>query len=312
MNVSWETKYPSVNLFLITGTEYNTARTCVTGTTQTWWEWEVDDNGDNSQPFSFRAVNAQGTQEDKIGGGFYTGQFWIRREPSASSSPSPTTTAPPTTTANTDISEAKTETDAGDATSEKTTTTTASTAETQTEDTSSEETTNATTTTSQLSKTTLPGASSRATNPPSTIAGSATQSSEPTTVPESASASPTQSGSSNLPMGIGIGVGVGVALVAALIGVFIFVFRRRRRHRRRSQDSRDAQYIDRKDHSAYGRSGQHSEELMAQDGHSKAVREYYGAYELPQSSQIPAEAPGGRLDPSELSGESRMSNIRSN
>jgi hypothetical protein len=27
MNVSWETKYPSINLYLITGTEYNTART---------------------------------------------------------------------------------------------------------------------------------------------------------------------------------------------------------------------------------------------------------------------------------------------
>jgi len=27
MNVSWETKYPSINLYLITGTDYNTART---------------------------------------------------------------------------------------------------------------------------------------------------------------------------------------------------------------------------------------------------------------------------------------------
>jgi hypothetical protein len=27
MNVSWETKYPSINLYLITGTEYNSART---------------------------------------------------------------------------------------------------------------------------------------------------------------------------------------------------------------------------------------------------------------------------------------------
>lgn len=48
--------------------------------TKTSWEWEVSANGNNSLPFSFRVVNAEGTEEDLRGGGFYTGQFWVRRK----------------------------------------------------------------------------------------------------------------------------------------------------------------------------------------------------------------------------------------
>jgi hypothetical protein len=37
----------------------------------------VDDHGNNSLPFSFRAVNARGSQSEQESGGFYTSQFWI-------------------------------------------------------------------------------------------------------------------------------------------------------------------------------------------------------------------------------------------
>lgn len=43
----------------------------------THWHWKVNDYGYRHMPFSFRAVNAEGSQNDQLYGGFYTGQFWI-------------------------------------------------------------------------------------------------------------------------------------------------------------------------------------------------------------------------------------------
>lgn len=56
----------------------------IAGTTDTSWEWTVVAKPDNNRPFSFRAVNAEGSQDDQLYGGFYTGQFWIS-EPDSSS-----------------------------------------------------------------------------------------------------------------------------------------------------------------------------------------------------------------------------------
>jgi hypothetical protein len=63
------------------------------GTTDTWLLWTVDDYGNNSLPFSFRAVNAAGSPSDQALGGFYTGQFWIRDDAAATPSSTLSTTA---------------------------------------------------------------------------------------------------------------------------------------------------------------------------------------------------------------------------
>ncbi|KAI4728745.1 hypothetical protein E4T49_03527 [Aureobasidium sp. EXF-10728] len=85
MNITWTTSYKTVNLFVIFGQDYVNSRALRIATTDTFFLWTVDDLGNNSLPFSFRAVNSAGTAQEQAGGGFYTGQFWIRDRSETSS-----------------------------------------------------------------------------------------------------------------------------------------------------------------------------------------------------------------------------------
>ena len=64
---------------------------CIAHTSLKWHEWIVDDQGDNSKPFHFRGTDPFGSDTDQTQGGFWTGEFWIRPEPSTSASSVPAT-----------------------------------------------------------------------------------------------------------------------------------------------------------------------------------------------------------------------------
>ncbi|GMF75326.1 unnamed protein product [Aspergillus oryzae] len=99
MNISWETKYKTTNLYLVHGANYDDP----VALTSTWHEWRVGyPTRDDTKPFVLRLVNAQGTPEDMAVGGIWSARFWIGWNQDTSSSstlaPTPTPTEPATVT----------------------------------------------------------------------------------------------------------------------------------------------------------------------------------------------------------------------
>ncbi|KAB8261491.1 hypothetical protein BDV32DRAFT_158224 [Aspergillus pseudonomiae] len=99
MNISWETKYKTTNLYLVHGDNYDDPVALSLNTASTWHEWRVGyPTRDDSKPFVFRLVNAQGSSEDQAVGGIWSARFWIgwNQEASSSSTLTPTPTSTPT------------------------------------------------------------------------------------------------------------------------------------------------------------------------------------------------------------------------
>ncbi|KAI6085677.1 hypothetical protein F4821DRAFT_147437 [Hypoxylon rubiginosum] len=91
LNVSWETSYDTSNLWLIQGWQFNAPIQLATNIGQTWYEWTVDtDSTNKTEIYSFRVVNATGTQEQQQGGGFLSAAFYIGNLKATSSSISST------------------------------------------------------------------------------------------------------------------------------------------------------------------------------------------------------------------------------
>ncbi|KEQ95499.1 hypothetical protein AUEXF2481DRAFT_5100 [Aureobasidium subglaciale EXF-2481] len=199
MNVTWATSYESVNLYLIFGQDYTNPRGLRISTTDTFYLWTIDDFGNNSLPFSFRAVNAAGTSKEQAGGGFYTGQFWIRDR--SATTTTTTSSAVPTTT-----------------------TTRSSAVPTASESVSSTVSTTATT---------LQSTSAITITPVSTTSTTTVSSSASASAPTSTTSSSDSSSQRHLVIGVGVGIGVGVA--ALLIGAFV-LWRRHNNHKRRKID----------------------------------------------------------------------------
>ncbi|OQO00833.1 hypothetical protein B0A48_13520 [Cryoendolithus antarcticus] len=231
LNVTWETTYSSINLWLIYGTDYNAPYLCISGTTQTWWLWDpIDDHGHNSLPFSFRAVNAGGSADEQKSDGFYTGQFWLQEEAVvAATTAAPTTASPTPTPTPTPIPATVTivQSQSAATTTPPTTPTTAS---------STPAATSSTPATSSGMSTATSSATSTASSVAvaSSVATSAAESSSAsttvaTTDPAAASSTspPTPGATPTLAIGLGVGLGVAILLVAIL---GFFFLRRRRRH----------------------------------------------------------------------------------
>ncbi|KAI0019450.1 hypothetical protein F4780DRAFT_446263 [Xylariomycetidae sp. FL0641] len=78
MNVSWSTFYEASDLYLIVGYDFVTPIQLLTNSAQPWYQWEVStDSTNSSQIYAFRVVNAQGTEYDKLDGGFLSAPFYI-------------------------------------------------------------------------------------------------------------------------------------------------------------------------------------------------------------------------------------------
>ncbi|KAE8370220.1 hypothetical protein BDV27DRAFT_140659 [Aspergillus caelatus] len=103
MNISWETKYKTTNLYLVQGANYNDPVALTLNTAATWHEWRVGyPTRDDTKPFVLRLVNAQGSSDDMAVGGIWSARFWIGWNQDASSSsiltPTPTPTGVATVT----------------------------------------------------------------------------------------------------------------------------------------------------------------------------------------------------------------------
>nr|OQO15477.1 hypothetical protein B0A51_16457 [Rachicladosporium sp. CCFEE 5018] len=230
LNVTWETTYSSVNLWLIYGTDYNAPYLCISGTTQTWWLWDpIDDHGHNALPFSFRAVNAGGTADEQKSDGFYTGQFWLQEEavvatttaaPTTSPTPTPTPTPTPATVTIVQTPSPATTTPPSTPTTASSTPTTASS----TLATSSGASTATSSATGTASSVVV--ASSAAT---SALGSRSSSTTAATTSPATTSSTPPPAPASTPTLAIGLGIGLGVAILLVAILAFFFL-RRRRRH----------------------------------------------------------------------------------
>ncbi|KAL2222919.1 hypothetical protein M432DRAFT_27627 [Thermoascus aurantiacus ATCC 26904] len=91
MNISWQTVYNNSNLYLIYGSEFNNPQGIVINTAATWYEWQISIPprfANRSIPFVFRIVNAQGTTQDQLAGGFLSAGFYVpaKDQPSVSTS----------------------------------------------------------------------------------------------------------------------------------------------------------------------------------------------------------------------------------
>ncbi|THX32721.1 hypothetical protein D6D10_08038 [Aureobasidium pullulans] len=206
MNVTWETTYANVNLYLIFGQGYANPRGLKISTTDTFYLWTVDDFGNNSLPFSFRAVNGAGTTAEQRRGGFYTGQFWIRDRSATTSTTSSSTSSTVTTSSTITTS------------SEVTTSSIVTTSSTIAESTSSAVSaaaTSSTPTTNSVSTTSAPSESSTSSSPAATSQSSS-------------------SGQNHV--GVGVGVGIGVGIAAILIGAFVVWRRHQKQSKQRKAD----------------------------------------------------------------------------
>ncbi|KAI2616335.1 hypothetical protein GGR54DRAFT_242467 [Hypoxylon sp. NC1633] len=93
LNVSWHTTYETSNLWLIVGWKFNNPIQLATNIGQNWYDWTVSTSSNNaSEIYSFRVVNATGTDEQQSGGGFLSTAFLIDGLKSTSSSMSMTQT----------------------------------------------------------------------------------------------------------------------------------------------------------------------------------------------------------------------------
>ncbi|KAH0343425.1 hypothetical protein KCU81_g5210, partial [Aureobasidium melanogenum] len=248
LNITWTTRYESVNLYLIVGTDYAHSQPLTVGTTNTFFTWTVDDSGNNSLPFSFRAVNALGTIQQQAGGGFYTGQFWIRDDPNTTlvttettTHTSPQSSAIPTTTT---TSESSSSASSGSSGSTLPTTTSTSSAGTASPESGKSST----------------SSSSQSPSATSTMSGPTSSSSEISasgTITKMTSPAQMQSSSPGPSTGAIAGIVIGaVAVLAIVIGVSLFF----RRQRRPTTDSRHFDSMDMQ---------------MAQQGHSDLGKRKY-------------------------------------
>ncbi|THX46399.1 hypothetical protein D6D06_10106 [Aureobasidium pullulans] len=202
INVTWTTTYEVVNLFLIFGTDYTDSFIATLHTTEEFYVWTVDDHGNNSLPFTFHAVNATGTEEQRALGGFWSGQFWLRDTPATTSTTSSlasqTTSEHTSNITSTAVVTSKTSSSASPTISASPTFSSSSSSPSSPS--SSSSTSGSVSTTSLVS-------------PTSTMIESSSASSTATTSPSGSS------GSSKVVIGVGVGIGVGVA--ALLIGAFV-------------------------------------------------------------------------------------------
>ncbi|KAM0717482.1 hypothetical protein Q7P37_007334 [Cladosporium fusiforme] len=256
MNVSWSTQYPSINLYLIFNAEYDSPRTLLFGSTRASYEWEVDDNGNNTRPFSFRIVNAEGTNDDLIGGGFYTGQFWVRRE-SVDTTTSSTSSVPVTTTSSIEES-----------------TKTSSIASTGSGSSSS----------SISMSSTPPVTSSTPLSTPTDI--------EPLNKPvETAADAPEErsgDGTNTTAIGVGVGVGAGVAVAALIIATWLFCrISRRKKNAKQQQPPETQAMVDPKDtRQLYEAWAQQHQEMQG----SQTVHEFFAAKSPVEANSTPVRA----------------------
>ncbi|KAH0032184.1 hypothetical protein KCU78_g2645, partial [Aureobasidium melanogenum] len=245
LNITWTTTYKSVNLYLIFGVDYTRPVALTLGTTDTFFTWTVNDSGNNTLPFSFRAVNALGTIQQQAGGGFYTGQFWIRDDsadnPVATTGTTPQSSANPTTTT---TSETSSSVSGGTSGSTVSTTTSTSSAEI----------------TSPGSAKSSTSVSSESPSITSTMSGPTSSSSETSasgTITKVTSPAQIQNPNPGPSTGAIAGIVIGaVAVLAIIIGVSLFF----RRQRRPTTSSRDLDFMDIQ---------------MAQQGHSDLGKTKY-------------------------------------
>ncbi|KAI0885017.1 uncharacterized protein GGS22DRAFT_188296 [Annulohypoxylon maeteangense] len=87
MNITWETKYDTVDLSLIIGWDFSNRIPLALNIAQTWHLWDVVTSSQNSsQIYTFIIINATGSDYDKRHGGFLSATFWIQLTYSASAS----------------------------------------------------------------------------------------------------------------------------------------------------------------------------------------------------------------------------------
>jgi len=78
MNITWETTYTTVDIYLITGFVWGDIIQLTTNSAQRWLQWEVDTKSKNaSEVYVFRCVNGTGTPDQKAKGGFLSATFNI-------------------------------------------------------------------------------------------------------------------------------------------------------------------------------------------------------------------------------------------
>ncbi|THW89572.1 hypothetical protein D6D15_05174 [Aureobasidium pullulans] len=218
MNVTWETTYANVNLYLIFGQGYANPRGLKISTTDTFYLWTVDDFGNNSLPFSFRAVNGAGTTAEQRRGGFYTGQFWIRDRSATTSTTSSSTSSTATTSSTITTS------------SEVTTSSIVTTSSTIT-------TSSTVTTSSTIAESTSSAVSAAATSSaPKTNSVSTTSAPSESSTTSSPAATSQSSSSGQNHVGVGVGVGIGVGIAAILIGAFVVWRRHQKQSKQRKAD----------------------------------------------------------------------------
>ncbi|KAI1774450.1 hypothetical protein F4818DRAFT_82857 [Hypoxylon cercidicola] len=89
INISWTTKYEVVNLYYYQKGKVATSLQLSTNQATEWYQWEVMSEETNlTEPFVFRIVNARGTSEEKLNGGFWSTSFYIVRNAVASTTSS--------------------------------------------------------------------------------------------------------------------------------------------------------------------------------------------------------------------------------
>ncbi|RYO98212.1 hypothetical protein DL766_008794 [Monosporascus sp. MC13-8B] len=78
INIKWSTIYEDINLYYY---QRGKVATSVQIATTEWYMWEVKTEEANvTEPFVFRIVNAHGTDDEQLNGGFWSTSFFIRRD----------------------------------------------------------------------------------------------------------------------------------------------------------------------------------------------------------------------------------------
>jgi hypothetical protein len=168
-------------------------------TTQTSYDWTVNDLGNNTSYFRFRLINGLGTEEEQATGGFTSGAFWIADQALVNKIAATATTA--------------------------TTATLAATSSTKGSPPTSASTSVALTATAS---TIHPSNSTGNAILSSPIASTVTVSSTPVATAATSSEATTGPGTS-IAMVAGVSIGAGVLLIALTAGLVFFLFRRRRK-----------------------------------------------------------------------------------
>ncbi|RYP90032.1 hypothetical protein DL770_003877 [Monosporascus sp. CRB-9-2] len=78
INITWTTNYEGINLYYY---QRGKVATSIQIATTEWYFWEVRTEEANvTEPFVFRIVNAHGTNDEQLNGGFWSTSFFIRRD----------------------------------------------------------------------------------------------------------------------------------------------------------------------------------------------------------------------------------------